>query len=116
MFIKLRVLFLLTLIISIYIIEFYSNQSYSPQFIIDEKKEKYLKKFNELKNNYTNNEFLNDFLNEISLFSYDYSPSLNNENKEINIIININNKYIYPSLVSINSALNNSHTNKTTLI
>ena len=80
------------------------------------KKEDYIKKFNELKNNYANNSFLNAFLKEISLISYDYSSLLKKGNNEINIIINMNNKYFYPSFVSIYSALNNSNKNKTTLV
>ena len=93
------------------------NENYSSfQIKIDTKKEDYLIKFNELKNNYTNISLLNYFLKEISLKSYDYSPLLRKENSVINIIINMNNKYIYPSIVSINSALNNSNKNRTTLI
>jgi hypothetical protein len=80
------------------------------------KKEDYIKKFNDLKNNYVNNSFFNDFLKEISIISYDYSRLLKKGNNEINIIINMNNKYFYPSFVSIYSALNNSNKNKTTLV
>ena len=59
---------------------------------------------------------MNSFLNEISLVSYDFSPQLKKDNNEIHILINMNNKYIYPTLVSINSALKNSNKNKNTLV
>ena len=75
-----------------------------------------MKKFNELKEKYSNNAFLNSFLKEISLISYDYSPELKVDNKEINIITNMNNKYLYPSLVSIHSSLKNSNKNEKNLI
>ena len=59
---------------------------------------------------------MNSFLTKISLISYDYSPNLKIDNNEINIIANMNNKYLYPSLVSIFSALKNSNKNNTTLV
>ena len=94
----------------------FNENHYSSQIKKDKKKEDYLIKFNELKKNYANDSFLNNFLKEISLIRYDYSPLLRKENSVINIIINMNNIYIYPSLVSVNSALYNSNTNKTTLV
>lgn len=48
--------------------------------------------------------------------SYDFSPQLKKDNEEIHILMNMNNKYIYPTLVSIDSALKNSNKNKTTLV
>ena len=59
---------------------------------------------------------MNSFLSKISLVSYDYSPQLKKSNTEIHILMNMNNKYMYPTLVSINSALKNSNKNKTTLV
>ena len=48
--------------------------------------------------------------------SYDFTPQLKTGNNEIHILMNMNNKYIYPTLVAINSALKNSNKNKTTLV
>ena len=65
---------------------------------------------------YSKDSFLNSFLKEISIISYDYTNRLNNYNSKIHIMVNLNNKYIYPLIISINSALINSNKNKTTLI
>ena len=50
------------------------------------------------------------------MISYDCTEKIKKENNKIHIIINMNNKYIYPSIVSINSALRNSNKNKTTIV
>ena len=69
-----------------------------------------------MRDKFTKNTFLNSFLKEISLLSYDCGSQLKNNNNLIHIITNMNNKYIYPSLVSINSVLRNSNKNKTTIV
>ena len=86
------------------------------KFKDDEKKFVYLDKYKSLKDNYKNNVFLNSFLKEISIISYDYTDKLIKVNNSIHIVTNMNNKYIYPALVSINSVLRNSNKNKTTIV
>lgn len=95
---------------------FLSEDFYSLKFISDDKKLQYIKEFNELICKYKNEYFVNTFLKEISLMSYDFSPLLKKDNQEIHVLMNMNNKYIYPTLVSINSALKNANKNKTTLV
>ena len=72
--------------------------------------------FKLLKNEYSNDSFLYAFFKEISIISYDYTNQLNNGNNKIHLMVSLNNKYIYPLIVSINSALKNSNKNKTTLV
>ena len=76
----------------------------------------YYNAFNKLRNQYINDPFLKIFLKEINLESYDYNENLKKDNNEIHVIVNMNSKYFYPTLVSINSALRNSNKNKTTLV
>lgn len=76
----------------------------------------YINNFRLLKNEYSNDLFLYAFFKEISIISYDYTNQLNNGNNKIHLMVSLNNKYIYPLLVSINSALKNSNKNKTTLV
>jgi len=76
----------------------------------------YINKFNQMKKEYSKDSFLNIFLKEISLISYDYTEQLNYKNDKIHIMVNLNDKYIYPLIVSISSALINSNKNNTTLI
>ena len=59
---------------------------------------------------------MNSFLREITLISHDYSDKLRIDNKKVHIITNMNNKYIYPSIVSINSVLKHSNNNRTTIV
>ena len=70
-----------------------------------EKKNYYLNQYNNLRDKFKNDSFLNYFLKEISIISYDYNDKLKSDNNKINIIIKINNKYIYPTIVSMNSVL-----------
>ena len=76
----------------------------------------FIKNFNHIKNKYSQDLFFNSFLKEISIISYDYTLNLNYNNNKIHIIVNLNDKYIYPLIVSIHSALINSNKNKTTLV
>ena len=76
----------------------------------------YINNFNLLKNEYSNDLFLYSFLKDISITSYDYTNKLNYDNDKIHIMVSLNDKYIYPLIVSINSALLNSKKNKTTLV
>ena len=76
----------------------------------------YIKKFNLLKEDYSKDLFLNSLLKEISIISYDYTNKLNYYNNKVHIMVSLNDKYIYPLIVSINSALLNSNKNKTTLV
>ena len=82
----------------------------------DENKNAYLDEYNSLKDNYKKNAFLFSFLKEISIISYDYTEKLIKINNQIHIVTNMNNKYIYPTIVSINSVLRNSNKNKTTVV
>ena len=76
----------------------------------------YIKKFNLLKEDYSKDLFLNSLLKEISIISYDYPNKLNYNNNKVHIMVSLNDKYIYPLIVSINSALLNSNKSKTTLV
>ena len=82
----------------------------------ERKKNDYLNQYNNLRDKFKNDSFLNYFLKEISIISYDYTDKLKSDNNKINIIINMNNKYIYPTIVSMNSVLKNSNINKTTIV
>ena len=82
----------------------------------DERKIEYLKQYNHLRDEFKNDSFLNSFLKEVSVISYDYTDKLRLENNRIHIIMNMNNKYIYPTIVSMNSVLKNSNVNKTTIV
>ena len=76
----------------------------------------YINNFNLLKVDYSKDLFFKSLLKEISIISYDYTNKLNNNNNKVHIMVSLNNKYIYPLIVSINSALINCNKNKTTLI
>ena len=76
----------------------------------------YINNFNFLKANYSKDLFFKSILKEISIISYDYTNKLNYNNNKVHIMVSLNNKYIYPLIISINSALINSNKNKTTLI
>jgi len=69
-----------------------------------------------LKDQYINDPLLNPFLKEISIISHDYTDQLKRDNNKIHIIVNLNNKFIYPTLVSINSVLRNSNRIQNTLV
>ena len=86
------------------------------KFFKDDHELEYINSFNIMKYNYSHDLFLYSFLKEISIISYDYTNQLNKNNDKIHIMVNLNNKYIYPLIVSINSALFNSNKNKTTLV
>jgi len=86
------------------------------KFFKDNHEFEYINNFNLIKKKYSKDLFFNSFLKEISLISYDYTNKLNHYNNKVHILVNLNNKYIYPLIVSINSALKNSNKNKTTLI
>ena len=55
-------------------------------------------------------------MKEISVITHEYSAILKTDNKKVHIATNMNNKYIYPSLVSINSVLKHSNKNTTTFV
>ena len=86
------------------------------EFKHKEIEKEYLNKYNKLKEKYKKDAFLNMFLKEITLISHDYTDNIKLENNKIHIITNMDNKYIYPSLVSINSVLRNSNNNKITIV
>ena len=86
------------------------------KFQRDWEKSDYIEHYNKLRDKYKNDLFLNSFLNEISIISYDFTDKLKTSNNKVHTIINMNNKYIYPSLVTINSILRNSIKNRTTIV
>ena len=86
------------------------------KFFKDDHELEYINKFNEIKFNFSQDLFLYSFLKEISIISYDYTNQINKVNNKVHVLVNLNNKYIYPLIVSINSALINSNKNKTTLV
>ena len=86
------------------------------KFFKDDHELEYINKFNEMKFNFSQDLFLYSFLKEISIISYDYTNQINKDNNKVHVLTNLNNKYIYPLIVSINSALINSNKNKTTLV
>lgn len=111
--------------ISIIIISIFGDQSINyfqksgiglTKFLKDGHDVDYINNFNIIKNRYSKDLFLKAFLNEISIITYDYTNKLNHDNKKVHIMVNLNDKYIYPLLVSINSALINSNKNNTTLV
>ena len=86
------------------------------KFQKDWEKSDYIEQYNKLNDKYKSDPFLNSFLREISIISYDFTDKLNTSNNKVHIIINMNNNYIYPSLVAINSILRNSIKNRTTIV
>lgn len=76
----------------------------------------YIYKIRKLKLKYSKNKFLNNFIKNISVISYDYTNLINVNNINIHICINLNNEFIYPTLVSMESALKNSNKNRTTIV
>ena len=92
------------------------NDIYFPRSHKDGHEIEYINNYKLLKKEYSNDLFLYNFLKEISITSYDYTNKLNNKNNKIHLMVSLNNKYIYPLIVSINSALKNSNKNKTTLV
>ena len=86
------------------------------KFQKDWEKSDYIEQYNKLNDKYKSDPFLNSFLKEISIISYDYTDKLKTSNNKVHIIINMNNNYIYPSLVAINSILRNSIKNRTTIV
>ena len=86
------------------------------KFEKDKRKIEYLKQYNNLRDKFKNDSFLTSLLKEVSMISYDYTDKLRLENNRIHIIMNMNNKYIYPAIVSMNSILKNSNVNKTTIV
>ena len=69
-----------------------------------------------MRNKYINDSLLTSILKQINIISHDYTQQLKHENNKIHIIANMNNKYIYASLVSIYSIMRNSFKNRTTIV
>lgn len=86
------------------------------KFRKEEKQIDYLDKYNELINQFKNDSFLYFFLKEITLVSHDFTDKINSNNFKVNIMTNMNNKYIYPAIVSINSVLKNSNKKNITIV
>ena len=86
------------------------------KFNEDMHKTQFINEHLKLKEKYNSDPFLNSILKEISIISHDYTKNLISDNHKIHIIANMNNKYIYPSLVSMNSVLKNSNKNRTTIV
>ncbi len=60
-----------------------------------------------MKNEYSKNQFLSMFLKEISLISYDYTNQFNVKSKKIHLLVNLDDKCIYPIIASITTSLLN---------
>ena len=86
------------------------------KFEKDGRELEYIDKYKSLKTKYSKDLFLYSFLKEISMTSYDYTKMLKKDNNCIHIMVSLNNKYIYPLIISITSALRNSNKNRTTLV
>ena len=86
------------------------------QFEKDGRELEYIDKFHSLKAKYSKDLFLYSFLKEISITSYDYTKMLKKDNNLVHIMVSLNNKYIYPLIISITSALINSNKSSTTLV
>lgn len=72
--------------------------------------------FDKIKLKFINDSFLKQNLEEITILSHVYNKNiitLKNNKNNIHISITINNKYIYPGLVSIESLLFNCNKNRT---
>ena len=72
--------------------------------------------FNKIKLEYINDTFLKQNLEQITILSHVYNKNLiklKNNKSNVHITITINNKYIYPALVSIESILINCNKSKT---
>ena len=108
------------IIVSLFVnksIEFIQNKNIElNKFHKDGHELEYINNFNLLKHEYSYDLFLYSFLKEISIISYDYTNTLNLDNNKIHIMVSLNDKYIYPLIVSMNSALLNSDKNRTTLV
>ena len=72
-------------------------------------------KLNLIKNNFENDSFILPYIKNISIISHYISHLRNNKKNIVNICMTINNKYIYPVLVSIESALMNCNKKDTLL-
>lgn len=83
---------------------------------IGKRRTEYLIEYKKLINKYSKDPSLNSFLAEISIISHDYLSQLKDNNHKIHLIANMNNKYIYASLVSINSVLRNTNKNRTNIV
>ena len=114
--VKLINIFILIIIFYISIINIPEINNLLLKFDNDEREINYYSKFKNLTNKYSKDPFYHSFLKEISITSYDYSKLSNNNNTKVHIMINLNNKYIYPTIISINSALKNSNKSTTTLV
>ena len=82
--------------------------------IIDE--EKYYKNFENIKKRYISNPILKPYLNQIKIISHIFhknETSLKIKKTNVHICIGLNNKYLYPYLVSIESILVNCNKEQT---
>ena len=81
-----------------------------------EYKNHYIEQYNKLKSKFYLNIFLRHYLKRITIKSYEFTNSTKKNNYKIHICISLNDKYIYPALVSMESALKNSNKNKYNLV
>lgn len=116
LFSKLIYIFILIIIFYLSIINIPETNYILLKFDKDNREIDYYSKFQQLTNQYSKDPFYNSFLKEISITSYDYSKLSDNNNTKVNIMINLNNKYIYPTIISINSALKNLNKSTTILV
>ena len=117
---KNRIFILIILLFFIFILEKYKNYI---QFIfvnitkriIDTK---YYESFENIKSRYINNTLFKPYLETINIISHTYNQNyktLKKYKNNINICVSLNNIYVYPQLVSIESVLINCNKYKTYL-
>ena len=117
---KNRIFILIILLFFIFILEKYKNYI---QFIfvnitkriIDTK---YYESFENIKSRYINNTLFKPYLETINIISHTYNQNyktLKKYKNNINICVSLNNIYVYPQLVSIESVLINCNKHKTFL-
>lgn len=104
LFFKFIIVAFLSYIFILIYIKFFINQN------IIEKKE--YDQFDKIKSRYIKNDFIRPYLEQITILNYLYSKKVKNKN-HIHICMSLNDRYIYPILVSIESILINCNKDKT---
>ena len=81
--------------------------------------ENYYEDFEIIKKQFNNDSFLNSYLNEITILSHLYNKAYKELKKDKNIIhicMSLNDTYVYPILISMESILMNTNKSKTFII
>ena len=114
--IKQNYIIIFTKIFCLYLVlhSIFSNKNKSKENLINKNiRENYTENFINFTSSFSNDTLLSSILNNISIISVDYSNSSNLNNKiKIHICINLNNDYIYITLVALESELSNMNKEK----